>query len=269
MTIPDRQNLTALFAYGLGVQPTRAQIELFEADLSRSSLELIYDSLREIRGSGIRGQTGLDLRSVVFAVYARKLAEISRLFPIFFVFESSFRAFVAGRLAAIYGADDWWRPIDRAVRNSSDPLLLRTLNGQPVARSTLRTVSRVLCSVRDAGAPSPNTGYDVISSGTMATVGSLIEQHWGDMIDSFHSGHMYRPHGRLTKTEFGELFKRVRLARNEAYHHRSVPAQARVVEIAEELLDFLDVHLEHSCRNVNAARLTPLRFKVQKEPRHA
>jgi hypothetical protein len=102
----------------------------------------------------------------------------------------------------------------------------------------------------------------------MAHVGQFIDQHWSHMVAALNPKHKNRRQGRLTSQEFMDLFGRVRNARNDLFHHRSVSGQGRVIEIVEELLDLLDIHLGDTYGKVAAYNVTPLGFKISIELRH-
>jgi hypothetical protein len=256
----SRQLLLDMFNTRLGRVPMRAESELFAADLARTSHELLGAALREMTAKAATSTPGRDLRNQTLAVFHRKLAEQSRLFPLLFIFETAFRAYVAARLETIYATDDWWKPIEAEIVASRDPTELLSLHGVRVPRSMLRTVEHILRDAAARGRLTFSTGYDVVAAGTMAHVERLIGQHWSEMVSAFNPMHLIRPQGRMTSSEFCQLFKLVREARNDLYHHRVVHRQKRVMEIIEELMSMLDLDIGEIHAKMASVPLNPLPF---------
>ncbi|WP_156527612.1 hypothetical protein [Bradyrhizobium stylosanthis] len=256
----SRQSLLNIFNTRLGRVPMRAESELFAADLARTSHELLEPALRELAAKAATSPLGRDLRDQTLAVFHRKLAEQSRLFPLFFIFETAFRAFVAARMETIYRRDDWWRPIEAEIAANRNPTALSTLYGVRVPRDMVRTVEHILREAASTRRHTFSTGYQVIAAGTMAHVGKLIEQHWAEMVSVFNSAHRVRPQGRMTSSEFRQHFTLVRHARNDLYHHRAVPRQTRVVEVIDELISMLDLDLGKIYAELTSVSLNPLPF---------
>lgn len=265
----SRQLLLHIFNTRLGSVPTRAESELFSADLARTSHELLKSALSEMEGRAAKTILSRDLRSQTIAIFHRKLAEQSRLFPLFFVFETAFRAYVATRLEAIYTTDQWWKPIEAEIVARRTPVSLGKIHGVSMPRPTVRTIEHILVGAAASNHATFSSGYDVVAAGTMAHVGKLIEQHWSEMVYAFSPKHKLRSQGRMTSLEFKQLFTLVREARNDLYHHRAVSRQRRVVGVIEELLDVLDLNIGDIYAKVNVAPLNPLSFKVPMEPRFA
>ena len=266
----SRSTLLAFFRERLAGTPTRAQVEAFEADLARSSHELMHAALLEMRASGFQDPIRGNFRGRALAVYERKLAEQARLFPIFFILETAYRAFVAARLEAVYGTDNWWVPVRDGIAAGLDVRFLTAINGRSMSKSTIRTIEHLMRKAGSVECGTFRTGYDVVAAGSMAHVGQLLGQHWSAMLGPMNPGHRARHHGRLTSGEFTQLFDKVRNARNTIYHHRSLSGQARVVEIAEELLELLDIDLGSAFERIDAARLglRPLAFRTPRDPSH-
>ncbi len=239
----------------------RVESDVFAADLARTSHELLLPALREMEARAATLPPGRDMRDQTLAIFHRILAEQSRLFPLLFVFETAFRAYVAARLETIYATDDWWKPIEAEIVARRDPTALRTLHGVRVPRSMLRTVEHILRDAASSGRHTFSTGYDVVAAGTMAHVGRLIDQHWSEMVSAFNPAHRVRPQGRMTSSEFKQNFTLVREARNDLYHHRVVPRQKRVVEVIEELISMLDLDASEIYAEIAASQLTPLPFR--------
>ncbi|WP_311271319.1 hypothetical protein [Sphingobium sp. WCS2017Hpa-17] len=257
-------DLAEIFRTRLGATQPKLQIELFDADLMRSNLDLMDASLKEARAIAVRAGAPQNARDAVMALYNVKLAELSQLFPIFFLFESAFRTFTAARLKAIYGDDQWWRPIRDALTMNRDLRRLHRLGNLPARRDVVDTVAHLLNGM-GRGAARVTTSYDLLEGGTLAHVERLIASHWSAVDQALR----HNPtQAKLTGTTFNNLFKLVRNARNDAYHHRSVQHRARVVVIVEQLLDLLDMSLTLHVTAVEKAPIAKLNFSIAVEPRH-
>jgi hypothetical protein len=66
----------------------------------------------------------------------------------------------------------------------------------------------------------------------------------------------------VTLSDFKAKFKRVREARNDIYHHKSVARMTNVVSAAEELLDRLGCSLGFAYRKISATNLAPPAFAI-------
>ncbi len=263
-TVMNPSDLAEIFRTRLGATQPKLQIELFDADLMRSNLDLMDASLKEARAIAVRAGAPQNARDAVMALYNVKLAELSQLFPIFFLFESAFRTFTAARLKAIYGDDQWWRPIRDALTMNRDLRRLHRLGNLPARRDVVDTVAHLLNGM-GRGAARVTTSYDLLEGGTLAHVERLIASHWSAVDQALR----HNPtQAKLTGTTFNNLFKLVRNARNDAYHHRSVQHRARVVVIVEQLLDLLDMSLTLHVTAVEKAPIAKLNFSIAVEPRH-
>lgn len=258
-------DLAEIFRTRLGSIQTRSQVELFEGDLLRSNLDLMDVSLKEARAMAAAAGAPEHARDAVMTIYRSKLAELAQLFPVFFVFESAYRSFVAARLSVLYGDDQWWKPVRDAFSQGRDPHTLRHLGNLPARRDVVDTVFHLIKGM-GPGAAGVDSCYDLLEGGTLSHVERLIAKHW-TAVDSILRHDPAKP--KLTSATFGDLFRIVRLARNDAYHHRSVRQHARVVAIVEQLLDMLDMSLSAHLEAIASASVPPLRFAVATQPRHS
>jgi hypothetical protein len=259
------ESLLEEFRTRLGRTQLPSQVELFQGDLFRCNLNIMAAALMEVRA--VTSRTGVvpsDARSTVLNTYAVKVAEISQLFPLFFVFESAFRSFAAARLRLIYGEELWWEPIRNALLNSRPLAAVHRLGRCGARRDVKDTVAHLLRGM-GPGVMAIRTTYDLLEGGTLAHVERLIDQHWTDMSQVFHTAPGAT---RLRSSAFRERFSVVRNARNDAYHHRTVAGRPRMVAFAEQLLDLIDINLAARMHEVAAARLPPLPFSLALEDRH-
>jgi|SRR5436305_1619749 len=262
--VMNPSDLAEIFRTRLGATQPKLQIELFDADLMRSNLDLMYASLKEARAIAARAGAPQNARDAVMALYNVKLDELSQLFPVFFLFESAFRTFTAARLKTVYGDDEWWKPIRDALAANRDLRRLHRLGNLPARRDVVDTVAHLLTGM-GRGAARVVTSYDLLEGGTLAHVERLIDAHWSAVDQALRHD---PTQAKLTGTTFTNLFKVVRNARNDAYHHRSVQHRARVVAIAEQLLDMLDMSLRTHVIAVAKAPVPQLTFAIAVEPRH-
>lgn len=107
--------------------------------------------------------------------------------------------------------------------------------------------------------------YDLLEAGTLGHVGRLIAANWTEIEPTFHRD----GHPPLTASNFRDQFNKVRLARNDAYHHRMIAGRSKVVATAERLLDLLDAHLGNRVDALQNAPIQPLAFTTAVEARHA
>jgi hypothetical protein len=257
-------DLTEIFRTRLGATQSRLQVDLFVADLARANLDLMEAALKEARAIAARAGPPLHARDAVVALYNVKLAELSQLFPVFFVFESAFRAFTAARLALVYGDDQWWKPVRDALVQNRNLRTLHRLGTGPARRDVVDTVAHLLRGM-GLGATRVGTSYDLLEGGTLAHVERLINSHWSQIDQALRHDPAQTP---LTAAGFGNLFKAVRNARNDAYHHRSIQHRSRVIAIVEQLLDMLDISLEARLTAVTTVSLPPLVFAIPIASRH-
>jgi hypothetical protein len=262
MIEPGRQ--IEFFRTRLGRIQPKLQVDQFRADLARLNLEVLSSALLQTEAiAQSTKRAPKDARAAVLAQYERTAASIAQLFPVFFVFESAWRSFVAARLPLIYGRDDWWHPVREAVLRRTNPLSVKTL-GSPQARSeVLKTVAHVLGAVPDPSRIS--TTYELVAEATLGHVETLIDRHWTEMSHPFTPTTALR---KPTSKQFGDLFKKVRRARNDAYHHRVVSDRRGVIRAAEQLMDVMDLHLGERVRGIHDVQLPALPFEVLKESRH-
>jgi hypothetical protein len=247
-----------------GKMPSKLQLDIFKTDLARLNLDVMSAALKQAEAVvQATKRPPRDVRLAVLAQYDRVLASIGQLFPVFFIFESAWRSYAAARLSLIYGRDDWWHGVRDAVAQKKDPRTVTRLGTLPARTEVLVIVSRILAPIQAPGGLSST--YDLMAEATLGQVERLIGRHWTDMSSPFSS-----PAGSVAMTSgrFEALFAKVRRARNDAYHHRTVSDRAGTVSAAEQLLDLLDLHLGDRVAAVSATQLPSLAFRTVKEPRH-
>src|SRR5260221_3688115 len=267
--MPDilHEILTKFFRDHLPFCPTPRQVADFQQDLCLISPSLMEASLKEVR-AGTKGYLLVyrpnEWRPAIFEVYNRKVAEHALLFPIFHSFETAFRSTVAVALERHYNHGRWWRGIYEELRRAGNPKNITQVAGVPMSRHAAFRIGKIIESI-DGESFARNivgtltSGYDFLEHCDLAHICQLIEEHWAVF------GPVFKP---LVLAEFSAKFERVRLARNEVYHHKSLAGMSAVISTAEELLDRLNFSLRFVHRKTAMSKPTSLAFSCPIEPRH-
>jgi hypothetical protein len=268
MTDSAYEFLTDFFVNYLPFTPTPKQIALFQVDLALVSPFLMEAALREVK-AGTAGtlltHTPNQWRPEIFKIYNRKVAEQAQLFPVFHSFETAFRSTVAVNLERHYKHPRWWVGINNAVLGGKPPHTVTQVSGVTVTRDAADAIGRVVESL-NAGPNPPdafNNGYEFVECCDLGHIGQLIQYHWPVFSPLFVQGG-----NRLTAHTFRKKFNRVRNARNDIYHHKSVARLKKVVSTAEELLDYLNFSLAFVCTKVKDVKLEDIKFRIQPTTRH-
>jgi hypothetical protein len=263
--------LTRFFVEDLPFTPTARQIDLFHADLSLVSPYLMAASLKEVK-EGTLGNVLVyrpdEWRAAIFTVYSRKIAEHAQLFPIFHTFETSFRAMVAVTLEEHYRHPRWWRAIYDQLRTGGDPKAVTQISGVPLKRDAAHLIERIIYAIdgeflQKLQVDRFANGYQLTECCDLIHIRQLIDKHWAVFSPLFTKGRT-----KLTLQSFAAKFDRVREARNDVYHHKSVARVANVVATAEELLDYMNCSVAFACRKISAASAAKLAFTIPIEARH-
>jgi hypothetical protein len=259
---PDEQ--LEFFRTKLGKTQPRQPLDLFRADLMRSNLDVMWAALKAAEAFVQRTKRAApDSRQAVLHNYDVAAAAIAQMYPVFFVFESAWRTYVATRLDVIYGGRDWWHGVRDLVAQGADTSCVATLGTLPARPSVVRLLTQILSMI-----PRPSdleTTFELTEQATLKGLEGLIDHHWTDMSQPFTDTMSL---GRTTSTQFLSLFKRVRDARNDAFHQRVVANRADVVKAAEQLVDLLNVHMGDRVAAIAGAKVAPLQFTVVREKRH-
>jgi hypothetical protein len=263
--------LTRFFVEDLPFTPTARQIDLFQSDLSLVSPALMQAALKEVK-EGTLGYVLVyrptEWRSAIFQVYNRKVAEHAQLFPIFHTFETAFRSTITATLEEHYRHARWWRPIYNQLRRGADASAITKINGVLLSRDAAHLIERLIYEIdgesfeRDI-VVGLNNGYEFTEHCDLIHIRQLVDKHWNIFSNRFRKGS-----SRLTWNAFRNKFDRVREARNDVYHHKSVARLTDVVASAEELLDYLNCSIRFVYDKVDCAVTTAPRFVIPIEARH-
>lgn len=252
------------FRTRLGRLQPKLVLEAFNADLARTNLNVMWAALRDTEALvQSTKRPPKDPRAAVLARYERAAAAIAQLFPVFFVFESAWRTYVATRLNLIYGGESWWHGVRDLLAQKGDVTGVANLGTRPARGEVVRTLAHIIGGVQR---PSDlTTTFELLEIATLRHLEDLIDRHWSDMAHPFSETQAL---GRPTSDQFGKLFARVRKARNDAYHHRVVSGREDVVSAAEQLVDLLNIHMGDRLAGIAAVQPAPLKFKVLAIERH-
>lgn len=265
------KRLKIIFDKGLKFTPTSGQINAFAGDLRRLNAQYWYEALLSlVKSKRINGKIhhAGTLRQMAHRVYARKMAEASELGVLLGTFESAYRSTIAVSMEDHYGTQRWWRPVEEAMRQGLPLQSVVSINGRPVSRDFVETVSRLLLDIdgdrnrllTGRKLLSCKTGYHLLGHSNLYHLQVLIEYQWTPVFNRPYFGRPGRP--GLTKGKFHEKFERVRKARNELFHHRPVAGKADVIRVAEELLDYIDVSARYHVQAVTVEISAPMAFGI-------
>lgn len=272
----SRRLLQTIFENDLHFTPTPRQIDKFLADLRVVSPSLMHASLKEVEAARkLAGVPSREARRVIFECYHRKLAEHARMFPVFHVFENAMRSVLAHALEDAYVGDGghpiWWRTIADWLDGSERPSLRHLPSGKTIKADALSATCHLLSSIRRRhearlALEVVTDSYGLLALADMRHTQTLIAHHWGDFTRYFETSRPGAP--PIQRQTFLDMFDKVRRTRNAVYHHVSMGSLNKTVDLAERLLDRLDVSLSHVCDHVAAATVAPLPLRLPAAARH-
>lgn len=228
-------------------------------------------SLKEVKAGTVGNQIRLrpqDWRSEIFSVYNRKVAEHAQLFPIFHTFETAFRSTVSVQLEDHYQHSRWWRGIYEQLRKGQSAKTINQISGIRLAPDAAHLIGQIIYAI-DGDRFQNNlvgnfaNGYEFVECCDLHHIRQLIEKHWNIFSIKFDRGAI-----KLTLNDFHQKFDRVREARNDVYHHKSVARLTNVVATAEEILDYLNCSATFVYKKITESTVTPLAFSIPVESRH-
>lgn len=261
MTTDEQLNF---YRFRFGRTMTATDLAAFSRDLETCNLDVMSGALKQAEAAALAAKKPTrDARGAVMAQYERGVAQLAQLFPVFFVFESAWRTFAAATLRGIYQGDNWWHGVRDAVAQGAEVTGISHLGGRPAAGEMVRTIGHALKNVSSCSDLS--TTYELVEICSLYHLSKLLEYHWAEFIQRLNAETAL---GAPTWGAFEGLFRRVRHARNNAYHHRVVSGRAEVVAAAEQLLDLLDVHLGGRQARITGQVLAPLQFTLPELARH-
>lgn len=258
--------LTKFFSEHLPFTPTAGQVADFKSDLALVSPFLMEASLIEVKAGtlgNILVYRPTEWRAAIFKVYYRKVAEHAQLFPVFHSFETAFRSTVALQLEQHYSHKRWWRAVYEAMRKGQAPKTITEVGGAKMSTRVAFLIGKIIDSNDMTAIEGFDNGYQFLECCSLGQTRQLIEQHWSTFSPLFH-----RANPPYTLADFTSKFDRVRNARNDVYHHKSLARMSNVVATAEELLDHLNFSLGFVYEKIATISVVEPTFKIPPEPRH-
>jgi hypothetical protein len=263
MPTASQRVLLDFFQNHLPFTPTAGQVDQFERDLALVSPNLMRAALKEAHAGRAVQQGGFaERRAAIFRIYYRKVAEHAQLFPIFHTFETAFRSTVAVELETHYGKVDWWTPILVALRRGDQARSVPHIRGIPISKNAAHRIGQIIYSIEGESLgknvlAGVTDGYAFAELCDLAHIGELIAEHW-----SVFTPRYFNQPRVMTLGDFTAKFRKVREARNDIYHHKSVARMSNVVASAEELLDKLGCSLDFAYEKVTAGNVTAPTFTI-------
>jgi hypothetical protein len=254
------------------------EFEHFQKLCRQANHDLLKNTLKELRGAAKAAAKAAkkgefhELLPRIHRVYNRKLAEQHRLFPILSLFEASYRSFLAVWLEGHYGTSTWWQDLYDWLRKGNKATELSELNGVPTTAGVMRTVENLLRGV-DGGiltgqvVPNIAHGQEMLRLSKMSDLEELSKEHWHHLRAALPS-QLYSG-APLDAQVFSGMFRRLREARNDCFHHKEVPNRTHIASNAELLLDLIDIHIETEIDGAASAVVRPFSYQVPSTDRHA
>lgn len=269
MPTASQRILIDFFQNDLNFTPTAGQVDQFERDLALVSPSLMRAALKEAKaGKALQDGSFAEKRAAILAIYYRKVAEHAQLFPIFHTFETAFRSLVAVELEALYGMPNWWTPIFNALRKGNPAHSITHIKGVAVSRNTANRIGAIIYAIEGESlqrnvVSQLGDGYEFAELCDLSHISSLITNHWS------HFGPRYFSAPRvMTQQEFSAKFVKVREARNDIYHHKSLARMTNVMSSAEELLGRLNCSLRFAYGKITASRVAAPKFSIPDVAQH-
>ncbi len=235
--------LSGLFATHLNFTPTAADIAQFERDLAVVSPSLMRDSLIELsQGRSAKPAGQGQWREAIYAIYNRKVAEHAQLFPLFHCFETAFRSRIAVTLEDHYSTPRWWSAMAAAHRGGQDFRATTRIGViDPVTSERRRAIFFLASDLTQTGLDvmTFDDGYELLEKSTLGQTKRLLETHW----PLFKAGFVNSGGQPMKQEVVLAKFEKIRVARNNVYHHLPFAGMTDIYETGEELLACLGFKL--------------------------
>ncbi|WP_146208008.1 hypothetical protein [Azospirillum sp. TSH64] len=238
---------------------------------ARANIDLLRNALKELRGaikSAQKQGNPMQIGARLDRVYHRKVAEQAQLFPVLHEFESGYRCHVAAWMEDHYKTRNWWSGVLEAAQGLAGYSAFKGINGRSVSFGIYDSINALL-----RGIDGPNfergkvqkasSGIHLLQLSTLSDLERLTFEHWTDISKSLRS--TLSDGSPLTEAVFKGMFKRVREARNDCYHHNEVAKRLEIVSNAEQLLALIGTHLESAVDLVNMSAVKPIQFNIESD----
>lgn len=255
------------------------EFDQFVRFCGKTSHDLLKHTLKELRGAAKAaakarkaGGQAQALLPRIHRVYHRKLGEQHRLFPIFELFETSYRSFLALWLETHYGTATWWDEPYQWLRKGNKSIDLLEVNSVPITLGVARAIETLLRNV-DEGiltgnvVPRLGSGQEILRLSKLSDLETICKEHWPLLRNALPS--RLANGSPLDAAVFEGMFRRVREARNACFHHKEVSERASMASNVELLLDLIDVHAATMVDSATCAAVRPFTYQVPHLERHA
>lgn len=243
----NQRVLNNLFVHHLHFTPTPDDTRQFEADLAVISPSLMKASLIELSAGTWRPAGGKGWRKAMFDIYNRKVAEHAKLFPVFHCFETAFRSHAAVVIEEQYKIPQWWGPLYKELNGGPQASIIgvqQSVNAE--RRKAIRIMVGNMMSYVNVMAC--QDGYELLENAELADIKRIILAHWPIFKAPF------RIKGNpISENVFRDKFDKVRLARNDVYHHKSFGGMTDVYDNANDLLRCINFSLPVAHKRIAAA----------------
>ncbi len=271
--IPDRHTITRqLWGEYLTFTPGCREKDLFDADMRSMNPALLINALKEgIAVHKRQIQPARDQRRSIHQIYARKVKELSSLYPFIFAVENGLRSALADRSAVKFGRMDWWMLIRDARAAGRDHMSFPHIATVPVSSAFVQAVFHAFETMTNplhlssvAGPDRTDEFYYTLSLGNLWTI---LRHDWNLTRSMFCSDEEMGM--KLDVKTFNDTMRVIKNARNEIYHSNPISNRTKVVEACERLLDGLNVHLGDYDTDLGAAQARRVPATVNRAARHA
>lgn len=260
-----------------GVRLEAEQREALRRIAQRSSHEFLKNSAKELRGAlKVNKRKGKDSTDIITApedlidkiyrVYRRKISENARMFHVFHVFESAWRTKLSIWLEDHYNSRKWWLTLLLEFRRGLKPADIEYINGVASSHGAIRSIMIMMKNASDEQLSTGKiddfqSGLEMLAWAKLSDIEEIIYEHWATfkqtLPERLGSG------APLDGDVFKSMFKKVRDARNVCYHHRELKSQFEIFSTAEQLLDIIDIHLEHQCSLIKGVEAKPFSSAIE------
>lgn len=251
--------------------PSAAQLDQFEADMKILNPTMLRDSLKEAAETRkLQGVPSPQQRRLIHRIYARKINEMSSMYPYVFTVENSLRSALAEHLGSHFDRLDWWVIVRDFQRAGKDPSSLGHIRGKTVNARFLKSVWRALENIvapeKIQLIDGPDKTDEFFYCTTLGDIWEMTRADWSLTRGMFSSDQQLGY--KLDQTMFNNTMRLIKDARNELFHSNPIKNRARVVEACERILDALDVHLGDLAADLAAVSYVPIAPSVARTARH-
>jgi hypothetical protein len=271
-TIPDRHAIVRqLWGEYLTFTPGCRDRELFDADMRSMNPVLLADALKE----GIGAQRGRvppaqEQRRSIHQIYARKVKELSSLYPFIFAVENGLRSALADQSAAKFGRMDWWVLIRDAraagLDHTSFPRIGTTIVNSGFVQAVFRVFDVMTNPVHIRSVAGDEKSDEFYYTLSLGDLWSILRYDWDMTRAMFCSDKELGM--KLDIKVFNDTMRVIKDARNEIYHSNPTSHRTQVVVACERLLNGLNVHLGDYDADIGAAHAKRVPATVKRSARH-